>query len=325
MRAGPESEIQAGTSPATCLIACGSRTSQTRNSGVKAMYRPGDSLVWTHRDTAGYATVRPVRFLGLRSGGHRAEVSFGPGNNHTIPLSELSLPGPPEKAWWIPPRIEVPPPPTPPTPPSDAEIASKIAERRAALRVAFDKSATAAELVATALKVADRARQQRDDARMALARARAAERQAADDFEQAIRKGEEPPPRKNGYDRAGLESQCALAEQSLEKFARELSVANAALAERLTEVRRAAEGVVAAILEKEAEHLRRIEAEAARCRAELVAARAVAAKLAPAAAQLLDKQPDYTAPPASTLAAPWKALLERLIDDAEAELQDEAT
>jgi hypothetical protein len=278
-------------------------------------FRPGASLVWKSRDTQGFSTMRPVTFRGLRGGGQTAVVTFGQGD-HQVPVDELSLPGPRQAEWWIPPRIEQPPPPTPPTPPTEQQINERIAEGRAALRTAFEKAATAAELVATALKVADRARQQRDDARMALARARAAEREAADEFEQAIRKGDQPPAlHKNGFDKAGLEQQCVLAEQTFDRFTKELSVANSALAERLTDVRRAAEGVVAAILEKEAENLRRLEAEAARYRAALRAASAtIDAKLSPAAATLLEAVPNYTTPSASSLIVSWQDLIARLID-----------
>src|SRR5438045_886882 len=94
-------------------------------------FHAGDSIVWTHRDNAGFATKRPVVFRALRGGG-QAIVSFG-ADNHTVSLEDLDYPRPAERPYWVAPPIAVPAPPTPPTPPTEGELNECIAERRAAL------------------------------------------------------------------------------------------------------------------------------------------------------------------------------------------------
>jgi hypothetical protein len=267
-------------------------------------FRPGESLEWITREGDNTLVKRRVRFIqpfgtdeavvewGMRSDG------TGIMNRYTAQVAELSRESEvPARPWWVPEPIQTPRPPEPPT---EQQIGNRLAERREALRGAHETARNAQEAVTAARQVADRAQREANDARARLAEQTLADQREADAFSDSIRRGEAPPPHRNGIDREALRSRVAVAEQAEISFDRELATANSMLADTLSGVRKAAADVIAALVEREAESLRALETEAARQRAELVA---VAAwwpsadlgppKLSSAAGQLLEAVPRY--------------------------------
>jgi hypothetical protein len=299
---------------------------------IPTNFTDGELLVHRHRDGGpdSMVTIRNVLFRGYGEGG--AIVAFGVRsdgtgleNRYSASVDELSRPAPPERPWWVPPPVQ---PTTPTAPPHEAKTATRLAERlgerRATLRQAHETVRTAQEATAAARQVADRAREQVTNTRAELARQNVADQTATNEFAEAIRKGEAPPPHRNGVDREALRSRVAMAEQAKVQLDAELSVATSTLTDALSSTRRAAADVVAALIERECESLRRLEEAAARQRAELVAvsrwwpdATLGSFRLSHAASTLLANPPNSDAvavPVSGTRIEAWKNLFTHLVN-----------
>lgn len=305
------------------------------DTAIAAEFRAGETLEWV-RIEGDVRTRRQVRFL-ERYGDDEAIVGFGQSSDgqlarYAAPLRELSRPKPPDGLWFLPNgRWE---PPTPPVPPTPEQLSANLTQRREALRIAHARERQAQDVVRAAKELSDRAERACIAARAELAGASAADQQAADEFEAALRAGKAPQPVRNGRDRNEIEHKVSRAETAFDRFNQELATSNSRLGEALDAVRRAAADVMAALLERECESLRALEAEAARHRAELVAVASwwpdatKALQLGAAAAALLAAPIDYSETPLvrmtsnETRIGPWKAVYDRLVQgDAEADFK----
>jgi hypothetical protein len=249
-------------------------------AATEEAFQEGQLVDWVSReggnfDGSGATTVtRPVTFL-KQLNDTDAQVQFGPGFGSdmqkprlmVVPIGELHRQTPRE----IDPRFKLPPPRPIGTPDPDAEQ-----RRREALRDGLQKRDKARELVKLAEAPANRAQRALTAAQTALRSARDAERVERDAFTAALRKGDAPPVNghRNGVDRGMLRQTVENAEASLAVFQQELRLARARVEEADLAVRDEASGVVAAVVDREADQLRVLLKEADRLKGILAAAMA---------------------------------------------------
>ena len=233
---------------------------------VEQPFRSGEGLTLTTIE-GGFPAKRGVEFISLSNGGDQATVKFA-GQQLSVPLEQLSRAIPPAPPSFLPGWFRTQ---QPPTPLSEADIETRITERRQALAKSQERARLASETVATARQIAQRAGREVADARTTLAALDAHDRADQRAFEEALSLGRKLPERSNGHDRHYITDCVQAAEAAQQRFDRELADAQAALSDALSAVRKAAANVVAAQLERETENLRAAEARAGVLRAELSA------------------------------------------------------
>jgi len=248
---------------------------------MSTQFSAGESLQWSHRESNGMLSIRPVRFH-RADNGSSATVEFGlladgtgrPRLFSGVPLSELPRPGPAPRPSWVAPPLRVRAARSPATTES---IAERLAAHREDLREAQQRACETHDALMRAADLADQANGLLGDAQRVLRNFAEMDRQAADALVDRLRNGSGDHNPVTEADTAwGLRDRAKRDRDAFQaahrQLAAELVQARARNIDAINAVKTAAAAVVAAVVEQRADQLQRMEAEAGRLRAELRAA-----------------------------------------------------